>query len=179
MSVATDPHAPLDGAELVAFALDLAAQPALWRGNAVREGTRRAYQTIWSDELVNAWVICWPADSDTGFHDHDVSAAGIVVVEGALLEERLTLGGPPLARRYNAGASFHLPACAIHRVRHGGGSPALTIHAYSPPLRRQGVYSVAADGALERAAAPYTDELRAEHGALRGLVQATAKEIAR
>jgi quercetin dioxygenase-like cupin family protein len=179
VSVATHSPPALNSVELIAFALDLAAQPARWRGHAAREGTERAYQTIWSDELVNAWVICWPPDADTGFHDHDVSSAGIVVVEGVLLEERLTLGGAPLARRYNAGASFHLPACAIHRVRHGGGTPALTVHAYSPPLRRQGVYSVAADGALERAAAPYTDELRAERGALRGLGQATAKEMTR
>jgi hypothetical protein len=47
-------------------------------------------------------------------------------------------------------------------VRHGGGGPALTVHAYSPPLRVQGVYRVAADGALERDVVSYTEELRGE-----------------
>ena len=74
------------------------------------------------------------------------------------------LAGPPVARRFAAGESFHLSASAIHRVRHDGGAPALTIHAYSPPLRRQGVYRTAHDGALERDATPYTEELRAALG---------------
>jgi hypothetical protein len=39
---------------------------------------------------------------------------------------------------------------AIHRVRHRGAGPAVTLHAYSPPLRRVGTYEVAADGALLR-----------------------------
>jgi hypothetical protein len=32
-------------------------------------------------------------DHDTGFHDHDDSAAAITVVDGAITEERLALGG--------------------------------------------------------------------------------------
>jgi hypothetical protein len=88
------------------------------------------------------------------------------VVEGAVVEERLALAGPAVTRRFSAGQSFHLSASAIHRVRHDGAAPALTIHAYSPPLRRQGVYRTGADGALERDATPYTEELRALPGGL-------------
>jgi hypothetical protein len=154
----------LDPAELVGFAAALAGSPERWRDLAGHDGEGRVYETIWSDEYVNAWVIRWSDDSDTGFHDHDVSAAGIVVIEGSVLEERLSLAGPPVARRFAAGESFHLSASAIHRVRHDGGAPALTIHAYSPPLRRQGVYRTAHDGALERGATPYTEELRAALG---------------
>ena len=152
---------------LVSFARALAQAPELWRDLVRAETCKRVYETIWSDEYVNAWVICWSGDADTGFHDHDASAAGIVVVDGALLEERLALSGPPIARRFGAGASFHLPASAIHRVRHDGGAEALTIHAYSPPLRHQGVYRTGPDGALERDAVPYTQELRAALGGLR------------
>ena len=39
---------------------------------------------------------------------------------------------------------------AIHRVRHIGDAPAVTLHAYSPPLDRVGTYEVAEDGALLR-----------------------------
>jgi hypothetical protein len=84
------------------------------------------------------------------------------VIEGLVVEERLALAGAPIARRFAGGESFHLAASAIHRVRHGGGPPALTVHAYSPPLRVQGVYRVAPDGALERDVVPYTEELRGE-----------------
>ena len=127
----------------------------------------RSYEMIWADAHVNAWIIRWSDDADTGFHDHDGSAAGIVVLEGAVVEERLALGAPPLMRRFGAGRSFHLPAAAIHRIRHAGGPSALTVHAYSPPLTVQGVYREGTEGALERYTVPYTEELRGELAAAR------------
>ena len=57
---------------------------------------------------------------------------------------------------------FTVPAVAIHRVLHAGTEPAVTIHAYSPPLRRTGAYAVTPDGILQRTAVPYEIELRAE-----------------
>lgn len=159
-----EPTGVLGAAELVDFASALAESLDRRDGLPDLRLSTRVYEEIWSDDYVNAWVICWADDSDTGFHDHDTSTAGIVVVSGSLREERLALSGPPVARSFPAGSSFHLPASAIHRVRHGGGAPALTVHAYSPPLRRQGVYRVAPDGALERDSTPYTEELRAVVG---------------
>ena len=167
MSLPAPPTEVLDAGELVRLAAALADSPEHWRGLVHDAGEARVYETIWSDEHVNAWVIRWSARSDTGFHDHDVSASGIVVVEGAVVEERLALGGPAVVRRFSAGQSFHLSASAIHRVRHDAAAPALTIHAYSPPLRRQGVYRTGPDGALERDATPYTEELRAVPGGMR------------
>lgn len=165
MSRPPGPAGVLGPTELVEFARALAE--SLDRPQAVPDAQlcTRVYEEIWSDDYVNAWVICWADDSDTGFHDHDTSTAGIVVLSGSLREERLALSGPPVARSFGAGSSFHLAASAIHRVRHGGGAPALTVHAYSPPLRRQGVYRVAPDGALERDSTPYTEELRVVVGA--------------
>jgi predicted metal-dependent enzyme (double-stranded beta helix superfamily) len=153
----------LEAVELVRFAAELASTPERWRDLVCPGDDARVYETIWSDERVNAWAIRWSPDSDTGFHDHDDSAAGIVVIEGSVIEERLTMTGPPVARRFGDGQSFHLSASAIHRVRHAGGPAAFTIHAYSPPLRRQGVYRTDAHGVLERDAIPYTEELRARH----------------
>lgn len=143
------------------FTAELAAQPELWK-HLVRHGDARAYGQIWDAEDVNAWVICWGEGHDTGFHDHDDSAAAIYVVEGCVREERLRLGVTPEARVLRPGRSFFVPAPAIHRVLHVGAVPAVTLHAYSPPLRRTGTYSIAADGGLERAAQPYEQELGAE-----------------
>jgi mannose-6-phosphate isomerase-like protein (cupin superfamily) len=157
----------LSAEELRRFASELSRSPERWRGldELAQDGARR-YAETWSDDHVNAWTIRWSEDADTGFHDHDGAAAAIVVVEGHVVEERLTLAGPPVSRRFGPGQCFHLPSCAIHRVRHGGGAPALTVHAYSPPLRVQGVYRVGADGALERETVSYTEELRAESRAV-------------
>jgi mannose-6-phosphate isomerase-like protein (cupin superfamily) len=148
--------------QLERFAEALAAAPERWR-HLVRHDDTRVYEQIWDDRHVNAWLICWSEDSDTGFHDHDDSAAGITVVSGRVREDRLTLvgAGGANSRELGAGTSFTVPSTAIHRVLHAGEGPAVTIHAYSPPLRRMGAYRVGANGELERESQPFEHELGA------------------
>jgi mannose-6-phosphate isomerase-like protein (cupin superfamily) len=151
----------LTGAALERFVAHLAASPELWQ-HAVRHASDvRVYEQIWDDEDVNAWVICWIEDQDTGFHDHDDSSAAIAVIEGQVREDRLRLGDPPRSRTFGRGQVFTVPAVAIHRVLHAGDVPAVTLHAYSPPLARTGAYRIGADGELERELLSGQEELRA------------------
>ena len=144
------------------FAEDLVADRSRWE-HAVRPADdARVYELIWDDEDVNAWVICWSEDQDTGFHDHDESAAAIAVVSGRVREDRLALERGPISREAGAGETLTVEPVAIHRVLHAGDGPAVTIHAYSPPLRRTGAYRVGAGGSLERESQPFEVELRAE-----------------
>jgi mannose-6-phosphate isomerase-like protein (cupin superfamily) len=148
--------------ELARFVADLTKSPERWR-HAIRHASDvRVYEQIWDDEHVNAWVICWSEDQDTGFHDHDVSAAAIAVISGQVREDRLRLGATPRSRVIGAGRSFSVPPVVIHRVMHSGTAPAVTIHAYSPPLARTGVYRVGARGELQRESLTLDEELRAE-----------------
>jgi uncharacterized RmlC-like cupin family protein len=147
--------------ELTRFATELAAAPERWQHLVRHSEEVRVYEQIWDSAEVNAWVICWSEDQDTGFHDHDESAAAIVVVDGHIREERLRLGAAPEARVSGPGTTLYVPATAIHRVLHAGERPAVTIHAYSPPLTRTGAYRLAPGGALERTALPHEEELRA------------------
>ena len=149
-------------AELEQFAVSLAAATDRWHHLVRHADDARVYAQIWDDEDVNAWVICWSEDQDTGFHDHDESAAGIAVVSGRVREDRLRLDGAPISREIEPGTTFTLPPVAIHRVLHAGNQPAVTIHAYSPPLRRTGAYRVGDDGELERVSQPFEAELRSE-----------------
>ena len=64
---------PLTGAQLQRFAAELAARPERWVHLVRHADDVRVYEQIWSDEVVNAWIICWSVDQDTGFHDHDES----------------------------------------------------------------------------------------------------------
>lgn len=148
--------------ELGRFVADLAGAPDLWRPLVRHSRDTRLHEQIWDDEHVNAWVICWSEDHDTGFHDHDESAAAILVIEGEVREERLRLNSPAAVNVLGPGTMFFVPPTAIHRVRHAGALPAVTIHAYSPPLRRTGAYRIGPGGELERAAQPSEQELRAE-----------------
>ena len=152
----------LTGTALERFVAHLAASPELWQ-HAVRHASDvRVYEQIWDDEDVNAWVICWSEDQDTGFHDHDRSDAAITVIEGHIREERLRLGSGPDSRLIGPGRTVAVPAVAIHRVLHVGLTPAVTIHAYSPPLRRTGAYRTGPGGRLERASVSCQEELRAD-----------------
>jgi mannose-6-phosphate isomerase-like protein (cupin superfamily) len=154
----------LSSDELTAFVQRLADEPERWR-DAVRHARDvRIYEQIWDDEDVNAWLICWSEDQDTGFHDHDDTAAAIVVLEGEVREDRMRLAAEPTSRVLGPGTTFSVPPCAIHRVLHAGVGPAVTLHAYSPPLRRTGAYRIGAHGELERVAQTHEQELRAPAG---------------
>lgn len=144
------------------FAAALAAVPERWAHLVRHADDGRVYEQIFEDDDVNAWVICWSEDQDTGFHDHDESAAAVTVISGRVREDRLTLGGPPHSRELGSGQTFSVPPVAIHRVLHAGRGPAVTIHVYSPPLTRTGAYRIGPDGALERESLPYEAELAAE-----------------
>lgn len=162
MSTLIAPRRVLEPAALEQFAARLARSAACRDALPASSAGTRSYRLVWTDSYVNAWIIRWSDDADTGFHDHDGSSAGIVVLEGAVVEERLALAAPPIARRFTAGESFNMEATAIHRIRHAGERAALTVHAYSPALVVQGVYRERSDGALERQAVPYTEELRGD-----------------
>jgi quercetin dioxygenase-like cupin family protein len=143
------------------FVANLAASPDHWQHLVRYSGDVRVYELIWDDEDVNAWVICWSDDQDTGFHDHDQSAAAVAVISGQVREERLRLGSSPRVRTVRGGSTFTVPPVAIHRVLHAGDAPAVTIHAYSPPLTRTGAYRRGPNGELERESMSIVDELQA------------------
>jgi mannose-6-phosphate isomerase-like protein (cupin superfamily) len=151
----------LTAIELEQFVAQLAAAPERWRRAVRHANDVRVYEQIWDDDDVNAWVICWSHDQDTGFHDHDESSAAIAVIDGQVREDRLRLDQPPRSRTIGPGSVFTVPATAIHRVLHAGDAPAVTIHAYSPPLIRTGAYRIGPDGELERELLSGEEELRA------------------
>jgi len=148
--------------QLEQFVARLAAEPARWQHLVRHERDVRVYEQIFGDEHLNAWLICWSDAQDTGFHDHDESAGAIAVLRGRVRDERLAIGSPPRVREFAAPQRFNIPPNAIHRVVHAGVEPAITLHAYSPPLIRMGAYRVGAQGELEREALSCEQELRAE-----------------
>ncbi|HEY0276903.1 MAG TPA: hypothetical protein VGC32_01415 [Solirubrobacterales bacterium] len=149
--------------ELQAVACQIAARKELWSEHVSHDPDHRTYAELVRDEHLDVWLLCWSRDHDTGFHDHDLSAGAVAVAAGAVREERLVLGrgvDSPIARTARTGSSFSFGASDIHRVLHAGEGPAVTIHAYSPPLLRMGSYSVEENGQLRRFAVSYEDELR-------------------
>jgi hypothetical protein len=160
MTAGLRPERDLTGPELAALVAALAREDSSWRDLVRHDSGKRVYEEILHNPHLSVWLICWMDEQDTGFHDHDLSCGAVAVVAGSVREERLVLGGPPAASTFEVGKSFYFDASAIHRVHHVGDTPAVTIHAYSPPLQRMGSYSVGPRGELVRETVPYTDELR-------------------
>jgi predicted metal-dependent enzyme (double-stranded beta helix superfamily) len=150
----------LSGPELVAVVERLAAERERWAHLVHHDPQQRVYEELRRDADLAVWLICWMDDHDTGFHDHDLSSGAVAVVDGMVAEDRLVLGGAPVTRTFAAGAAFSFSAADIHRVRHAGAAPAVTIHAYSPPLWRMGSYEILPGGQLRRHALSYAEELR-------------------
>jgi predicted metal-dependent enzyme (double-stranded beta helix superfamily) len=146
--------------ELRAMVGALAEDPSLWRAQVRHDPGQRVFVQLLDDPQLEAWVICWMPGHDTGFHDHDVSAGAVTVVGGAVREQRLALGGTVIDRIFAPGDTFDFSAADIHRVTHFGHVPAVTLHAYSPRLRRMGAYGAARDGSLQRYPLAYGEELR-------------------
>lgn len=139
----------------------LAADPERWHHLVRHDTANRVFERLLDEPEVEAWLICWMPGQDTGFHDHDLSSGAVTVVSGAVKEERLRLGTlGTRSRVYLPGSTFDFTSSEIHRVTHAGSQPAVTLHAYSPRLRRMGAYAVARDGALQRHPLGYGEELK-------------------
>jgi quercetin dioxygenase-like cupin family protein len=165
MTPATAAPAPpvsagLDTPELRELVHDLAADPSRWRHLVRHAPDERVCIELRRDDEVEVWLICWLPGQDTGFHDHDDARAAITVVEGAVREERLSLQGA-VGETYVPGDTVTVPSRAIHRVHHAGDAPAITIHAYSPPLREMGAYAPDESGELRRVVVGGRESLRA------------------
>jgi hypothetical protein len=138
----------------------IAADPGLWRGLVNLDAEHRHFAQLARNDHVDVWVISWMDGHDTGFHDHDLSSGAVAIVEGELVEERLAVGSEPRRRRYRAGETFEFDASLVHRMHQASGGPAVSIHAYSPPLWRMGTYVIEPDGTLRRTSISYAEELR-------------------
>jgi cysteine dioxygenase type I len=150
----------LDRRELRELVKGIAARPEQWRPLVRRGVPERHFEQLWRDDHVDVWVISWMNGNDTGFHDHDVSRGAVAVVEGEIIEERLVVGGPPLRLPHAAGETFDFDASHVHRMLQDSDGPAVSIHAYSPPLWRMGTYATGPDGTLRRESISYAEELR-------------------
>ena len=146
--------------DLRALVHDLAAAAEHWSALVRHDPGRRVFERVLDRPDVEAWLICWMPGHDTGFHDHDLSSGAVTVVAGSVLEERLLLGDGVTSRTFGPGETFEFSASDIHRVTHAGALPAVTLHAYSPRLRRMGAYAVGDDGALRRHPLAHGEELR-------------------
>jgi hypothetical protein len=81
------------------------------------------------------WLLSWLPSQGTVPHDHGGAAGSFSVLRGAVEEEYRYPGAPIRTQRLRAGQGVGFGGGRAHRVHNPVGSaPAVTVHAYSPPL---------------------------------------------
>ena len=163
--IATIPHT-FDPLELIDFTRMYAAEVAAGKFPYIEYDEReRWHQRIYRDRRVDVWLISWMPSQATSLHDHGGSAGAFTVVEGELTEtvDATAMGArhperPPLRELTRSGGeAVGFGPSYIHDVRNAGTVPAVSVHAYSPPLTSMTYYDLD-DGALKPIVTVQTDD---------------------
>lgn len=130
-------------AQLSELARRVADEPGSWLGLVRYDRHRRWYRRLVLAEEYEIWLLSWLPGQRTGFHDHGTSAGAFTVTRGALRERAAPDERPePSARNVLPGTVRSFGAGYVHDVRNDSAAPAVSIHAYSPPLSTMRRYSV-------------------------------------
>jgi hypothetical protein len=148
--------ATLSPARLGRLAAALAAPDGQWRALARFEPGRRWYDRLELADDYEVWLLSWLPGQETGFHDHGDAAGAFAVAEGELQERTAAIGQPWIrTRAVPAGSLRSFGSRYVHEVRNDSARPAISIHAYSPPLSAMRRYEMTRAGlvrtAVERA----------------------------
>jgi predicted metal-dependent enzyme (double-stranded beta helix superfamily) len=139
---------PLVLPDLVALTREVADEVRAGRHPVVVDPERRWYSRLRGDDFLDVWLISWAAEQAAELHDHGGSIGALTVVSGTLTEERWTAAGLR-RRRLGAGRSIGFGLGHVHEVVNPAPAPAVSVHAYSPPLTAMSYYDVR-DGRLRR-----------------------------
>jgi hypothetical protein len=116
----------------------------------------RWHQRLYRDRRMDVWLISWLPEQGTQLHDHGGSAGSFTVLSGVLAESVVSNGRSRDLHRA-AGDSVGFGERYVHDVRNTSDAPAVSVHAYSPPLTTMTYYDLA-DGKLEPIASLATED---------------------
>ena len=122
------------------------ASSSEWVNRIRLSAEQRWYERLYQGPDHDIWAISWMPGQSTGFHDHGESSGAFVVATGVLEEHRP--GEQPLA--VNPGEPRAFGAEYAHDVRNSSLAPAVSIHAYSPPLQKMNMYELDGDQLILR-----------------------------
>ena len=105
----------------------------------------RWHQRIYRDPRLDVWLISWLPEQGTELHDHGGSSGSFTVLSGTLTETVVS-GGALHDTNRDPGHSVGFGARYVHDVRNISGAPAVSVHAYSPPLTTMTYYDLADTG---------------------------------
>jgi predicted metal-dependent enzyme (double-stranded beta helix superfamily) len=109
----------------------------------------RWYHRLEQGDNYEVWLLSWLPGQRTGFHDHCGSAGAFAVLHGELREYTTSGGrgtGRPAGAGFAAGQARSFGPAHVHEVVNRSTEPAVSIHAYSPPLAGMRRYELTTGG---------------------------------
>ncbi len=165
MTIALPRPARLDGPtpvllpDLVELTSTVAAEVRDGRHPVQFDPDERWSVRLSSDPYTDVWLISWTQEQSTELHDHAGSLGALTVVSGTVTERFWRPAAAGLSeRRLRGSRGVGFPVGHVHDVVNTDPAPAVTVHAYSPPLTAMGYYEVDGAGALRRVRTVLTDE---------------------
>jgi predicted metal-dependent enzyme (double-stranded beta helix superfamily) len=153
LSGARPVRARLGQSRLGEIASSLAAHPDGWREIVRFQAGRRWYRRLALADDHEVWLISWLPGQGTGFHDHGSAAGAFAVAQGEVRERTVVAGRQPSARDLiiAQGSVRSFGPRYVHDVANAAAEPAVTVHAYSPPLTVMRRFELTASGLVHTA----------------------------
>ena len=124
--------------EELANIVSLIASSQGWVEKVRLRTEERWYERVYHSRDYDIWLISWLPGQSTGFHDHGASCGAFTVATGTLEEHR----PGKKSRIVHVGAPRTFGPDYYHDVRNVSLAPAVSIHAYSPPLSEMNEYEL-------------------------------------
>jgi mannose-6-phosphate isomerase-like protein (cupin superfamily) len=128
----------------------IAGQPREWRPIVQFSEDHRWYGRLdpaGPDADYEVWLLSWLPGQQTGFHDHGEAVGAFAIADGELREVTGVPGRRTVRdRALRAGAVRTFGPAHTHDVRNVSARPAVSVHAYSPPLSAMRRYQLTSSG---------------------------------
>ena len=130
----------------------IAAAPGRWSGLVRFDPRRRWYQRLELTDDLEVWLLSWLPGQDTGFHDHGRASGAFAVAQGRVRERTATPGRRQVRQRTIPDRDIRsFGPRYVHDVVNAFAEPAVTVHAYSPPLTAMRRYEMTRAGLVPTA----------------------------
>lgn len=125
----------------------IAASPQSWRPIVRFTADRRWFHRLALAGDYEVWLLSWLPGQRTGFHDHGDAAGAFAVTQGELCESVAAAGRSRVRHRVaGPGSATCFGGRHLHEVGNVSASPAVSVHAYSPPLAAMRRYEMTSAG---------------------------------
>jgi predicted metal-dependent enzyme (double-stranded beta helix superfamily) len=140
-------HGSLSPVRLGQIVREIADAEQSWRSIVRFSAECRWYRRLVLADDHEIWLLSWLPGQHTGFHDHGEARGAFAVAQGELRE---TLARPGRNRVRNrcapVGSVTTFGPQHLHNVSNAATVPAISVHAYSPPLTAMRRYEMTGAG---------------------------------